>query len=353
MAFDPSRTEKATPKRRQKAREEGSVLRVPDLDATVMIWGNIFLFSFTWAATLGLMTQQVAFFLRRTAEPGVITDGNLQKLAVDLLVIVLKVLLPYMGMNLLLALGNQFLQHGFKPNFKVLAPKFERLNPASGFKRLFAARSLVEIAKSLFKFLVLGSVAYAVVAPRMPAILSTYRLPLGQSMALLQDTLFILFRNVMIAMLAMALADFLYQKQHFEKSLRMTKQEVKDEAKDAEGNPEIKGKQKSLMFASVMRRIRTQVPKASVVITNPTHFAVALRYDEKTAAPVCVAKGADHIALKIRERAKASDVPIVENPPLARALYRSVEIERPIPPELYQAVAQVLAFVYRLRRGVA
>ena len=264
-----------------------------------------------------------------------------------------EVLLPYMGMNLLLALGNQFLQHGFKPNFKVLAPKFERLNPASGFKRLFAARSLVEIAKSLFKFLVLGSVAYAVVAPRMPAILSTYRLPLGQSLALLQDTLFILFRDVMIAMLAMALADFLYQKQHFEKSLRMTKQEVKDEAKDAEGNPEIKGKQKSLMFASVMRRIRTQVPKASVVITNPTHFAVALRYDEKTAAPVCVAKGADHIALKIRERAKASDVPIVENPPLARALYRSVEIERPIPPELYQAVAQVLAFVYRLRRGVA
>lgn len=153
----------------------------------------------------------------------------------------------------------------------------------------------------------------------------------------------------MIAMLALALADYFFQKYEFEKGIRMTKQEVKDEAKDAEGSPEVKGRQKSLMFSSMMRRIRTQVPQASVVITNPTHFAVALKYEAGSTAPICVAKGVDHLALKIRERAKASGVPVVENPPLARSLYRSVDLDHPIPPDLYQAVAQVLAFVYRIR----
>jgi len=349
MAGDPSRTEKATPKRRAKAREEGSVLRVPDLDSTVMLWGNLFLFTAAWGATSILLMQQVGYFLRRATERGLLAPENLHSLAMDLLGTVLRILLPFLGVNLLMALGNQFIQHGFKPNFKALTPKFEKLNPFPGFKRLFSARSLFEIAKSLGKFLIIIWVAYSVLGPRMPSVMSTLKLPLGQSLRFLQETLFLLYRNVMIAMLILALVDFLYQRHEFEKGIRMTKQEVKDEAKDSEGNPEIKGKQKSLMFSSVMRRIRTQVPKATVVITNPTHFAVALRYDPQTAAPICVAKGIDHLALKIKERAKATGVPIVENRPLARSLYRSVELDRPIPPELYQAVAQVLAFVYRLR----
>jgi flagellar biosynthetic protein FlhB len=317
-----------------------------------MLWGNLFLFTAAWGATSILLMQQVAYFLRRATERGLLAPENLHSLAMDLLGTVLRILLPFLGVNLLMALGNQFLQHGFKPNFKALTPKFEKLNPFPGFKRLFSARSLFEIVKSLGKFLIITWVAYSVLGPRMPSIMSTLKLPLGQSLRMLQETLFLLYRNVMIAMLVLALADFLYQRHEFEKGIRMTKQEVKDEAKDSEGNPEIKGKQKSLMFSSVMRRIRTQVPKATVVITNPTHFAVALRYDPKTAAPICVAKGIDHLALKIKERAKATGVPIVENRPLARSLYRSVELDRPIPPELYQAVAQVLAFVYRLRGAV-
>jgi flagellar biosynthetic protein FlhB len=153
----------------------------------------------------------------------------------------------------------------------------------------------------------------------------------------------------MLVMIVLAGGDYMYQRYAFEKGIRMTKQEVKDEAKDADGNPEIKGKQKSMMMAAAMRRILTKVPKASVVITNPTHFAVALRYDPTTSAPILVAKGVDHLALKIRERARASGVPIVENPPLARAIYHTVDLDRPIPAELYQAVAQVLAYVFRLR----
>lgn len=349
MAQDPSRTERATPRRREKAREDGSVLRVQDLDAAILLWGNFFLFGALWSGTFVLMGQQVAYLLSRAGRPGALTEGALQSLAVDILWISLKVVLPFLGANLMLALANQFLQHGFKPMAKPLAPKFGKLNPGPGFKRLFSAKSLVELLKSLLKFLILIWVAYLVLGPRLPLLIGSLKMPLGQSLQLLQETLFILYRNVMIAMLALALADYFFQKYEFEKGLRMTKQEVKDEAKDAEGSPEVKGRQKSLMFASVMRRIRTQVPQASVVITNPTHFAVALKYEAGSAAPICVAKGVDHLALKIRERAKASGVPVVENPPLARSLYRSVELDQPIPPDLYQAVAQVLAFVYRLR----
>ena len=346
---DPSKTEKATPKRREKAREEGSLLRVPDLDATIMLWGNLFLFIALGGATMTLMGQIMAFYLRKTGEVGFVTQDNLQGLALNLLWLLMQVLLPFLAANLLLAMANQFLQHGFKLNTKALTPKFSKLNPASGFKRLFSTKAVVDLLKSLLKFVVIAWMAYAVVVPRMPMILTTMKMPLNQAMAYLQETLFILYRNVMLVMIFLAGADYLYQRQSFEKGLRMTKQEIKEEAKDSEGNPQIKAKQRAMILSSAMRRIATQVPKASVIITNPTHFAVALRYDERTAAPICVAKGADHLAMKIRERAKLSGVPIVENPPLARALYRHVDIDKPIPSDLYQAVAQVLAFVYRLR----
>ena len=348
---DPSKTEKATPKRREKAREEGSLLRVPDLDATVLLWGNLFLFIALGGATMTLMAQIMAFYLRKTAETGFVTQDNLQGLALNLLWLLLQVLLPFLAANLLLAMANQFVQHGFKLNTKALTPKFSKLNPAAGFKRLFSAKAVVDLLKSLLKFVVIAWMAYAVVLPRIPTILATMKMPLNQAMAYLQETLFILYRNVMLVMIFLAGADYLYQRQSFEKGLRMTKQEIKEEAKDSEGNPQIKAKQRAMILSSAMRRIATQVPKASVIITNPTHFAVALRYDQLTAAPVCVAKGADHLAMKIRERAKLSGVPIVENPPLARALYRHVEIDKPIPADLYQAVAQVLAFVYRLRNS--
>jgi len=349
MAQDPERTEKATPKRRDKLRQEGTVLRAPDLDAAVMLWANLFLFVGAWSATFTLMAQQVAYFLKATATAGQFSAADLQGLALNIFFIILKILLPFYAVNFLVALANQFRQHGFKPHFGLLAPKFEKLNPVPGFRRIVSPKALVEIFKSLAKFFILGWVAYLVLAPRIPVLITTLKLPLGQSLHYLQSTLFVLYRDVMIAMLVLALADFFYQRHAFEKGMRMTKQEVKDEAKDAEGNPEIKRFQKQQMFQSLLRRIIAQVPKASVVITNPTHFAVALRYDEKTAAPICVAKGVDHLALTIRERAAVSGVTIVENPPLARSLYRSVDLDRPIPQELYQAVAQVLAYVYRMK----
>jgi flagellar biosynthetic protein FlhB len=349
MAQDPSKTEKATPKRRAKAREEGSLLRVADLDATIVLWGNFFMFLALGATTITLMGQQMAYFLRKSCVPGTVSQGNLHSLAVDLFTVLLRIVLPFLAANLLIALANQMVQHGFKLNTKALVPKFSRINPAGGFKRIISPKAVVDIIKSLFKFFLIGWMTWSVVAPRMPEILATMHLSLNQSLGFFQHTLFVLYRNIMLVMIGLAGADWFYQRHVFEEGLKMSKQEVREESKDADGNPEIKAKQKSMLMASAMRRILTQVPKASVVITNPTHFAVALRYDEATAAPVLIAKGVDHLALKIRERARNAGVVIVENPPLARAIYHNVGLDQPIPAELYQAVAQVLAYVYRLK----
>ncbi len=348
MAQDPGKTEKATPKRRQKAREEGSVPRSADFDGAILLWGNFFLFLGLGGATLALLTKQVAYFLQM-ARPGALADAGRVTLLGDVIMILGRLLLPFLGLNLLLALATGFAQRGFSFSAKPLQPKFERLNPAQGFKRLFATKALVDLVKSLAKFALLAWVAYAVLEPRIPILLSTLKLPLGQSMDLFQAAVFALYRNVMLAMLVLALTDFAWQRTSWERSIRMTKQEVKDEVKDADGSPEIKQRQKGIMLAAARRRMLAEVPKATVVVTNPTHVAVALRYDEKSAAPICVAKGLDHLALKIRERARESGIPTLERPELARALYRSVEVNQPIPRDLYQAVAQVLAFVYRLR----
>ena len=348
MPNDPARTERATPKRREKAREEGSVPRSSDFDGAVLLWGNFFLFLGLGGATVALLMQQVAHFLRM-ARPGALAEAGQVTLLAEVIMVLGRLLLPFLGLNFLLALLVGFAQRGFSFSAKPLQPKFDRLNPAQGFKRLFSARALVELFKSLAKFALLGLVAYVTLQPRIPLLLGTLKLPLGQSLDIFQAALFALYRNVMLAMLVLALADFAWQRFSFEKSIRMTKQEIKDELKDSQGNPEVKQRQRSIMMAAARKRMLAEVPKATVVVTNPTHVAVALRYDDKMAAPICVAKGLDHLALKIRERAREAGVPTLERPELARALYRSVELEKPVPRDLYQAVAQVLAFVYRLR----
>jgi len=349
VAHDPSRTEKATPKRRSKAREEGSVLKVQDLDATLLFGANLFLFLALWGATLALLAKQVDFFLRKASTVSPILDGDLGKSALEFFWILLKILLPYLAVNFLIALAIQFIQHGFKPTFKPLMPKFSKINPVNGLKRIFSMKSTVELLKSLFKLLIVFWAAYIVLSPNLNLLMQSMKMPITQGILLMQDVIFKLYRNVLLAMFVVAGIDFLYQRFQFEKNMRMTKQEIKDEMKDSEGDPLVKGRQRSIMMQAAMRRIVTQVPKATVVITNPTHFAVALLYDSETPAPVCVAKGIDHLALKIKEQAAAAGVPIVENPPLARLLYRTVDLDRPIPAGLYQAVAQVLAYVYKLK----
>jgi flagellar biosynthetic protein FlhB len=348
VAQDPARTEKASPKRRQKARDEGSVPKSADFDSAILLWGNFFMFLGLGGATVALLAQQVAAFLRK-AQPGALAEAGRITLLSEVMINLGKIVLPFLAMNLLVALIGGFAQRGFSFSSKPLELKFDRLNPAQGFQRIISMRAIVDLLKSLAKLALLAWVAYAVLAPRIPGLMDTLKLPLGTSLNLFQATLFSLYRNVMLAMLLLAIADFAWQRAAWEKSIRMTKQELKDEAKDSDGAPEIKQRQRSLMQMAARRRMLAEVSKATVVVTNPTHVAIALRYDEKTLAPICVAKGLDHLALKIRERAKEAGVPILERPELARAMYRVVELDKPIPRDLYQAVAQVLAFVYRLR----
>jgi len=317
-----------------------------DFDSTLLLWGNYFLLLMAGGFTLALMGQQMTQLFRE-ARPGALTDVGLlvRRVGLD----TGRILLPYLGANFLIALLVQMAQRGLHVTGKPLQPKFSRLNPVAGFGRLFSVRSLVELLKSLAKFFILAWVAYLVIGPRLQGMLGTLNAPLGQSLAFLGDTLFVLYRNVLLAMVVVAVADFAYQRFHYEKSIRMTKQEVKDESRDTEQSPEVKGKLRNLMLSAAQRRMLAAVPKATVVISNPTHFAVALRYERGDAAPLCLAKGVDFMAIRIREKARASGVTVVENPPLARALHASVRVDRPIPRDLYHAVAQVLAFVYRLK----
>lgn len=343
-----SRTERATPKRRERAREEGSVPRSADFDAAILLWGNFVLFFALGAATVGLLAQQLAHFLG-AARPGALEEATRANLVLEVAWIFLRVLAPFLGVNLVVALATGFLQRGFQISTKALGLKMERLNPATGFSRLLSARSFVELLKSLLKFSLLAAVAWHALSPHLPGLLSTSRMELHQAMDLLTGTLFVLYRDCLLAMLALALGDFAWQRYDWEKSIRMTKEEVRDEVKDAEGNAQIKQRQREVRNARARQRMLAAVPKATVVVTNPTHVSVALQYGEESPAPICIAKGLDHLALKIRETAKTHGVTLLERPELARALYRSVEVGQPIPSDLYQAVAQVLAFVYRLK----
>lgn len=345
---EPGRTEKATPKRRQMARDEGSVPKSADFDAAILLWGNLFLFIALGGGIVVALGQEMTYFLG-LARPGALAEARQGLILMEIMRVLARTLGPFLATNLLIAVMGGFLQRGFSPNMKPLTPKFNRLNPAQGFKKLFSARSMVELLKSILKLLLLGFVAWRAVEPRIPGLLDTYRMALPQAMELLQAALFVLYRNMLIAMFILALADFMYQRHAFEESIKMTKQEVKDEAKDADGNPEVKRHQRGLMVAAARNRMLSSVAKATVVVTNPTHVAIALHYDENAAAPICLAKGLDHLALKIREKAKENGITILERPELARALYRQVDVGQPIPGELYQAVAQVIAFVYRLK----
>lgn len=259
------------------------------------------------------------------------------------------IILPLLG-SMFTAMASSFLQNGFVLSAEPIQPKLERISPLAGIKRLFSLRSVVEFIKGLFKITIVGVVAFLAVYPEMTHI---QQLPNSSPEAMLRylGTLAIhMTIGVAVAMFFIALLDLLYQRFQHTKSLRMSHQEIKDEYKQSEGDPMIKQRLRRLRQERARNRMMSSVPDADVVITNPTHFAVALSYDTETMkAPKLVAKGQDLIALKIREIAEENDVPVVENPPLARALFASTELDQEIPITHYEAVAKVISYVYQLK----
>ncbi|MDI6870367.1 MAG: flagellar biosynthesis protein FlhB [Bacillota bacterium] len=348
--FAGERTEPATPKRREEARKKGQVPRSHELVTAGVLASVFFLLHQAGPGLLDRLATYVAASLEAAAV-GEVTDGQVMawyfQTAVFFLTTVAPLFLVALGTGLIL----NYMQVGFLFTAAPLVPDLNKLNPGRGLQRLFSRHALVELAKSLAKVVLIAWAAYGAARPAFDLILGLNQTEVGEVFPTLETLVYRVGLRVATALFVLAVLDYAYQRWDYNRGLRMSKQEVKDELKQQEGDPHVKGQIKARMRQMAMRRMMQRVPQADVVITNPTHLAVALEYDAKTMdAPEIVAMGADYVAQRIREIAQANEVPIVENPPLARALWATGEIGQAVPVDLYQAVAEVLAFVYRLRR---
>ncbi len=342
------RTEKATPKKREDARKKGQIARGQELPTAVGFLGALLALNFLSGHIFETLTYYLQTLSDKVAHPQAYTQADVQIIFIEAIKILAFLALPIILVGLTGGIVGNVAQTGFKITPEALKPKAEKFNPVSNIKRVFGLDSIVNLAKSILKLTFFAVVAYGVLMPMIENAPSLLNAPVGTVAIKLGETLYSLAFRYGLVMVILAIADYGYAYYKHEKSIKMTKQEIRDEFKQQEGDPFIKSQRKRSARDLVQKRSLGEVPKASVVVTNPTHFAVALRYDrEKDAAPIVVAKGADHLAKKIREIAKENDVPLVENPPLARGLYKVVEPNQVIPIEFFGAVAEVLAYVFK------
>ena len=263
--------------------------------------------------------------------------------------LILVVLSPLMLVIIIAGVIGNVSQIGFLITGEKLTPKFDKLNPVKGFKRLLSLRSLVEVIKSVFKLIIIGGISYLVVQNHLKLIPGLMQLSVGQILVFIGQVSFKMFFYCCLVLIVLAALDYLYTRWQHEKDLKMTKQEVKDEYKQREGDPAVRARIKTIQREMARKRMMEAVPEATVVITNPTHLAIAIKYEEGMHAPTILAKGAGHIAEKIRQIAKENDIPVIEEKPLAQTLFKTAEIGDFIPANLYRAVAEILAYVYRLK----
>lgn len=344
------RTEKATPKKREDARKKGQVAKSTELNTAVLLVAFFGVLSILGAYYMNQFEMQMKNTFSRI--PEIVIDFDRQDflhILGEALKDILIINAPLWGVLFVAALGISLIQVGYKPTFQPLAPKFNKMNPLSGMKRIVSKDMIVELIKSMAKVIFLGSIFISIIKNEILTFLKFYDMTLIQILSNVGSVVLKVGFYVGGAFLFLAVADYAYQKYKFEDGIKMTKQEIKDEYKQAEGDPQIKGKIKQKMREMSLKRMMQAIPEADVIITNPTHFAIAISYDaSKSAAPIVVAKGVDYLAQKIKEKGKEHQIEIVENKPLARALYYTVDIGKEIPAELYNAVAEVLAFVYSL-----
>ncbi len=343
------KTEKPTPRRLSEARNKGNIAKSADLNTAVMLLASILILKWQLSNLshhmMGITEQLLGNFPRQD-----MTVGAFQTLFVALSTQTMLALAPILGFLLLVGLLVNYSQVGVLFTFEPLKPSLQKINPLSGFKRLFSLRSVIETLKALIKMGVVAAIIYGVLAAYFPQMIATLLMGREGAAALFATVAWeIAWRSVAV-LLFFALLDLFYQRWEFERGLKMTKQEIKDESKQSEGDPLVKGRFRRLQREAAKKRMMQEVPKATVVITNPTHYAVALRYDRDTmGAPLVVAKGVDLIAQRIKALAAEHDVPTVENVALARELYRRVELGDSIPEDLYTTIAEILVMVQRLK----
>ena len=352
------KTEQPTQKKLDDARKEGQVAKSQEIAtafsllALFVIIRVIYPFLGTNFQTLFERIYNNIPNVARTYD-GMLPVAYIRSILSNAILTMFLMSAPFFIVAFIIAFVSDLVQVGFKPTAKPLQPKLSKLNPISGMKKIFSARKLFDFLKSILKLAVMAVVIYSFFTGRTESLFLLYDMPLKQAIGLMGNLIIDLGFRIAAAYMIIALIDLIYQRRKFNKDMMMTKKEVKDEYKNSEGDPQVKGAQKRRMMEASRRRMMQQLPQADVVITNPTHYAVAIKYDADEAdAPVVVAKGADYLAQKIKEIAKDNKVEIVENKPLARMLYANVEVGEMVPPELYKAVAEVLAYVYHLQGKV-
>jgi flagellar biosynthetic protein FlhB len=348
----PEQTEKATPKRRSEAREAGRVARSAEIAPAFVLLAAVMILhvGFTFWMNGVYVLMQTSLNHIASNDPiniysawGYFERGFMPLVPILAFIFFAALLVGYL---------TNVLQFGFVFSLKSITPQFSKLNPLTGIANImFSKQTLVQLAKQLLKLLAVSFIIFLTVKDNFPAIWNSARNSPHDWIDVIEGLIYGISIRFALFLVAMALLDFAYQRWQYEESLKMSKAEVKDEQRSMEGSPEAKAAMKQRLRNSARRRMMAAVPRATVVVTNPTHFACALEWNELTMeAPVLTAKGADLLARRIRELAKEHAVPIVENPTLARTLYYKVELDHPVPPELYAATAQVIAFVYRLKR---
>ena len=347
--FAGEQTEDPTSKKRADARKKGQVARSQELNSGFVLLVGFFGLKLLWDSiyvSIATYTTYVFTNLNQTVD-----TENILRIFIGIVMILAKTAFPIMIFIMLIGLVINFFQVGLNFNTESIEFNLDKLNPINGFGRIFSKRSLVELVKSFFKILVIGFFLYRFIHEQILAMPQFMFFDLTTSLTLVAEIIFRMAFIVIGVIMIMAVMDYGYQKWQTTQDLKMTKQEVKDEMKQTEGDPQIKGKIRQKQRQMAMARMMKEVPKADVIITNPTHYAVALSYEQGMVAPTVIAKGQDLVAQRIKEIGREARVPIIENKPLARTLFAAVQVGDSVPQELYQAVAEVLAYVYRLKHA--
>ena len=349
-ADDSQKTEDPTGRKLQEARDQGQVAKSVEVNNLLMILAlTISVVMFGGAIARDIVNMSLPFIESPDKVP---TDiGHLTTIGWKLLGMILMAGAAPLVLALFAAFGAGYLQFGLLLSSDQMMPDLEKISPLAGLKRIFSVRSLSDFLKGLLKIGLVGAIVYWTLTPSVGDLHKLIGMEVVQLLGVIGDLVNRLLITVFCAMVVIAGADVLYQRYEHIKGLRMSRQEIKDEMRESEGDPMIKGRLRQLRMERARKRMMAEVPKADVIVTNPTHYAVALKYNQvEMSSPKVVAKGVDKTAQKIREIAAEHDIPIVENPPLARGLYAAVDVDEEVPPEFYKAVAEVIAYIFRLKR---
>ena len=344
---DEEKTEAPSARKIEKAREEGNVLKSPDVNAFLGLVVGLVLIFLCFNFWVDGISNIFFFFFNSFNQD--LTRSDAISITISLTFQILYLLAPIFGALVLTGIVANISQSGFLLTTKAIQPKLQKLNFITGIKNIISLKKLLDGFLITFKVMTAFIIAFFVFLGFMKELTTVSLFPIGDQMIWLKDKALILIAILLAFFLVMAITDYLIKRYQYFKSLRMSKQEVKDEFKNQEGDQQIKGKIRSLMFQAAKKRMMQNIPSADVVVTNPTHYAVALRYDStKERAPRVLAKGVDFLAQRIKDIAKEHEIPIIENPPLARALYKDVDIDKEIPETLYQAMVEVLIKVQQI-----